>query len=193
MVSMEILLIGSAACFCPPSILVAYHLPMNRILAATRYAVVVPAIASILGALLLMVQGSIEMIQVIIDAILNSTKLKLTIVDVLTAVDAILLGTVLLVIGYGLYELFINEDLKVPVWLQVHDLDDLKSKLIGVVVALIAVIFVGVFVDINRSKDVLAFGVGAGALVTGLAIFAFATKKDPSMKLSRKEAGIKKP
>ena len=76
-----------------PSILVAYHLPMNRILAATRYAVVVPAIASILGALLLMVQGSIEMIQVIIDAILNSTKLKLTIVDVLTAVDAILLGT----------------------------------------------------------------------------------------------------
>ena len=76
-----------------PSILVAYHLLMNRILAATRYAVVVPAIASILGALLLMVQGSIEMIQVIIDAILNSTKLKLTIVDVLTAVDAILLGT----------------------------------------------------------------------------------------------------
>ena len=107
---------------------------MNRILAATRYAVVVPAIASILGALLLMVQGSIEMVRVIIDAIINSTKLKLTIVEVLTAVDAILLGTVLLVIGYGLYELFIDEDLKVPVWLQVHDLDDLKSKLIGVVI-----------------------------------------------------------
>ena len=166
---------------------------MNRILAATRYAVVVPAIASILGALLLMVQGSIEMIQVIIDAALNGTKLKITIVDVLTAVDAILLGTVLLVIGYGLYELFIDDDLSVPVWLQVHDLDDLKSKLIGVVVALIAVIFVGVFVDVNRSEDVIAFGVGAGALVTGLAVFAFATKKDPSMKVSRKDFGSKKP
>ena len=166
---------------------------MNRILAATRYAVVVPAIASILGALLLMVQGSIEMIRVIIDAAINGTKLKLTIVDVLTAVDAILLGTVLLVIGYGLYELFIDEDLSVPVWLQVHDLDDLKSKLIGVVVALIAVIFVGVFVDVNRSEDVITFGVGAGALVTGLAIFAYATKKDPSTKVSRKEFGNKKP
>jgi uncharacterized membrane protein YqhA len=165
---------------------------MNRILAVTRYAVVIPAIASILGALLLMVQGSIEMIQVIIDAALNSTKLKITIVDVLTAVDAILLGTVLLVIGYGLYELFIDEDLNVPVWLQVHDLDDLKSKLIGVVVAIIAVIFVGVFVDVNRSQDVLTFGVGAGALVTGLAIFAFATKKDPSTKVSRKDFGSKK-
>jgi uncharacterized membrane protein YqhA len=176
-----------------PFILVAYHLAMNRILAATRYAVVVPAIASILGALLLMAQGSVEMIQVIIDAATNSTKLKITIVDVLTAVDAILLGTVLLVIGYGLYELFINEDLKVPVWLQVHDLDDLKSKLIGVVVAIVAVIFVGVFVDVNRSKDVIAYGVGAGALVTGLAVFAFATKKDPSMKVARKDAGVKKP
>ena len=165
---------------------------MNRILAATRYAVVVPAIASILGALLLMVQGSIEMIRVIIDAAINGTKLKLTIVDVLTAVDAILLGTVLLVIGYGLYELFIDEDLSVPVWLQVHDLDDLKSKLIGVVVALIAVIFVGVFVDVNRSEDVITFGVGAGALVTGLAIFAYATKKDPSTKVSRKDFGSKK-
>jgi uncharacterized membrane protein YqhA len=155
---------------------------MNRILAATRYAAVIPAIASVLGALLLMVQGSVAMIQVIIDVITDGTKLKLTIVEVLTAVDAILLGTVLLVIGYGLYELFIDEDLSVPTWLQVHDLDDLKSKLIGVVVAIIAVIFVGVYVDANRADDVISYGVGAGALVVGLAIFSYATRKDPSQK-----------
>jgi hypothetical protein len=47
-----------------------------------------------------------------------------------------------------------------------------------VVVAIIAVVFVGVFVDSNRSGDVIAYGVGAGALVVGLAIFAYATKKD---------------
>jgi uncharacterized membrane protein YqhA len=106
-------------------------------------------------------------------------------VDILTAVDAILLGTVLLVIGYGLYELFIDEDLDVPPWLQVQDLDDLKSKLIGVVVAIISVIFVGVFVDTDRAADVISYGVGAGAMVTGLAVFAFATRKDPSMKVRR--------
>jgi uncharacterized membrane protein YqhA len=129
-----------------------------------------------------MVQGSVAMVQVIIDVITKGTKLKLTIVDVLTAVDAILLGTVLLVIGYGLYELFIDEDLSVPVWLQVHDLDDLKSKLIGVVVAIIAVIFVGVYVDVDRADEVISYGVGAGALVVGLAIFSYATRKDPSQK-----------
>jgi uncharacterized membrane protein YqhA len=64
----------------------------------------------------------------------------------------------------------------------VNDLDDLKSKLIGVVVAIIAVIFVGVFVDTDRADEVVSYGLGAGALVTGLAVFAFATKKPNSTK-----------
>lgn len=153
---------------------------MRKVLGATRYAVVVPALAAILGALLLMAQGSIAMVSAIIGSVTGGNYLKDTIVEVLTAVDAILLGTVLLVIGYGLYELFVDNNIEVPEWLQVRDLDDLKSKLIGVVVAIIAVIFVGVFVDSNRAADIVSYGVGAGALVTGLAIFAYATRKPDS-------------
>jgi uncharacterized membrane protein YqhA len=153
---------------------------MRKLLGLTRYAVIVPALAAIIGALLLMAQGSIEMIEVAFDAITKDSPLKEMIVEVLTAVDAILLGTVLLVIGYGLYELFIDADIDVPAWLRVENLDDLKSKLIGVVVAIIAVVFVGVFVDSNRAGDVISYGVGAGALVVGLAIFAWATGKGDS-------------
>ena len=151
---------------------------MKRLLELTRYAVVIPAFAAILGALLLMAQGSVEMVAVVIESVSDKTTLKDVIVDVLTAIDAILLGTVLLVIGFGLYELFIDTNIQVPPWLRVEDLDDLKSKLIGVVVAIIAVVFVGIFVDSNRASDVISYGVGAGALVVGLAIFAFATKKN---------------
>lgn len=147
-------------------------------MSVTRYAVLVPALASIVGALLLMAQGSYEMVMAVIDTTVEGSSLKQTIVEVLTAVDAILLGTVLLVIGYGLYELFIDAELDVPLWLRVENLDDLKSKLIGVVVAIIAVVFVGVFVDSNRTDDVISYGVGAGALVLGLAVFAYATRKD---------------
>jgi uncharacterized membrane protein YqhA len=159
---------------------------MRKILGLTRYAVLIPSIASIIGALLLMAQGSISIVSIVIDAVLNQVYLKDTIVDVLTAVDAILLGTVLLVIGYGLYELFVDTRLEVPMWLQVRDLDDLKSKLIGVVVAIIAVVFVGVFVDSNRAADVASYGLGAGALVAGLALFAFATRKTESKSKSTK-------
>ncbi len=153
---------------------------MKKLMSVTRYVVFVPAIASIIGALLLMAQGSYAMVMAVIDTITESYALKETIVEVLTAVDAILLGTVLLVIGYGLYELFIDAELDVPLWLRVNNLDDLKSKLIGVVVAIIAVVFVGVFVDSNRTEDVIAYGVGAGALVAGLAIFAYATRNQKS-------------
>lgn len=152
---------------------------MRKIIGLTRYAVFVPALAAIVGALLLMAQGSIEMVRVFIEALTSNSSLKDTIVEVLTAVDAILLGTVLLVIGYGLYELFVDSDIKVPSWLQVKDLDDLKSKLIGVVVAIIAVVFVGVFVDANRAQDVISYGIGAGVLVAGLALFALVSQKRP--------------
>jgi uncharacterized membrane protein YqhA len=150
---------------------------MRKVLGLTRYAVFVPAIAAIIGALLLMAQGSWAVLLAVVDSFSSSLSLKDTIVEVLTAIDAILLGTVLLVIGYGLYELFIDADLDVPAWLRVKDLDDLKSKLIGVVVAIIAVVFVGVFVDAKRADDILGYGLGAGALVAGLALFAYATKK----------------
>jgi len=149
---------------------------MKKLMSVTRYVVFVPALASIVGALLLMAQGSYAMVMAVLDSVTENYALKEIIVEVLTAVDAILLGTVLLVIGYGLYELFIDAELDVPLWLRVNNLDDLKSKLIGVVVAIIAVVFVGVFVDSNRTGDVLAYGVGAGALVAGLAIFAYATR-----------------
>lgn len=129
-----------------------------------------------------MAQGSIAVIAAAYNSIFRGFYLKETIVEVLTAVDAILLGTVLLVIGYGLYELFIDAELDVPMWLRVDDLDDLKSKLIGVIVAIIAVVFVGVFVDSNRADDVVAYGVGAGALVAGLALFSLATKKTGTKK-----------
>jgi len=103
--------------------------------------------------------------------------LKETVVAILTSVDAILLGTVLLVIGYGLYELFIDTNLEVPDWLEINTLDDLKAKLIGVVVAIIAVIFVGVLVDAKSPNEVMYYGVGAGAVVLALAAFTYTSKK----------------
>ena len=163
---------------------------MRQLVGWTRYAVIVPAIAAMLGALVLMGQGSFAIVMVIVDAVTNQLSLKDSIVDTLTAVDAILLGTVLLVIGYGLYELFIDTGIDVPSWLEIHDLDDLKSKLIGVVVAIIGVVFVGDLVDATAGDDILGLGVGAGAVIIGLAVFAWATKKPgpPSARAPKKSA-----
>ena len=150
---------------------------MRKLFEISRFAVIIPSAASIIGAIVLMILGSIEIIRSAVDVVVKQVPLKETVVAILTSVDAILLGTVLLVIGYGLYELFIDTNLEVPDWLEINTLDDLKAKLIGVVVAIIAVIFVGVLVDTKSPSEVLYYGVGAGAVVLALAAFSFTSKK----------------
>jgi uncharacterized membrane protein YqhA len=151
---------------------------MRRFVELSRFVVILPVLGSLLGALTLMLIGTWEVFRSIIGIFNSSSPLKDTVVGILTAVDTLLLATVLLVIGYGLYELFVDTEVKLPAWLEIKDLDDLKNKLIGVVVAIIAVVFLGQLVDNNSSNDVFLAGAGSGALVIGLAAFTFATKKN---------------
>jgi len=124
-----------------------------------------------------MILGSVEILWAAVDVVVDQVPLKETIVDVLASIDAILLGTVLLVIGYGLYELFVDTNITVPDWLEINNLDDLKAKLIGVIVAIIAVIFVGELVDSESANDVMYYGIGSGAVVLALAAFNLKSKK----------------
>ena len=124
-----------------------------------------------------MILGSVEILWATVDVVVDQVPLKETIVDVLASIDAILLGTVLLVIGYGLYELFVDTNITVPDWLEINNLDDLKAKLIGVIVAIIAVIFVGELVDSESANDVMYYGIGSGAVVLALAAFNLKSKK----------------
>ena len=150
---------------------------MRRLIEISRYAVALPAISSLIGGIVLMILGSIDIFKATVEIVLTQAPLKETIVSILTSIDAILLGTVLLVIGYGLYELFVDSRLEIPEWLEINTLDDLKAKLTGVIVAIIAVVFVGFLVEIKSASDVLYYGAGAGAVVLSLAAFSFATRK----------------
>lgn len=150
---------------------------MRRLIEISRYAVVLPSVASLIGGIVLMILGSIGILMATVDTVLTRAPLKDTIVAILTSIDAILLGTVLLVIGYGLYELFVDTNLEIPEWLEINTLDDLKAKLTGVIVAIIAVVFVGLLVETKSPSDVLYYGVGAGSVVLSLAAFSYATRK----------------
>ena len=150
---------------------------MRRLIEISRYAVVLPSVASLIGGIVLMILGSIGILMATVDTVLTRAPLKDTSVAILTSIDAILLGTVLLVIGYGLYELFVDTNLEIPEWLEINTLDDLKAKLTGVIVAIIAVVFVGLLVETKSPSDVLYYGVGAGSVVLSLAAFSYATRK----------------
>ena len=149
---------------------------MRRIIELSRYVVVLPSLGALVGGLVLIVIGLWEMGAAAIKLAQTEVALKESTVSVLAAVDTLMLATVLLVIGYVLYELFVDEKVELPPWLQIHSLDDLKGKLIGVVVAVIAVVFLGELVEGKDAEATMMFGIGAGALVLALAAFTFATR-----------------
>ena len=154
-----------------------YRVSMRRLIEWSRFVVAVPAVGSIIGAFVLMAVGFMDILRSLVKLFDTAIPLKESVVSILTAVDALLLSTVLLVIGYGLYELFVDSTVQLPAWLQITSLDDLKSKLIGVVVAIIAVVFVGILVEMTNARDVMFIGAGAGAVLLGLAVFTYASHK----------------
>ena len=153
---------------------------MRRLIELSRFAVAVPAVTSIIASFVLMAIGVWEVVMTIVHLLDSSVSVKLTVVAILTSVDTFLLATVLLVIGYGLYELFVDSEVTLPQWLQIRSLDDLKTKLIGVTVAILGVVFLGALVDRKDANSVMLIGVGVGAVVLGLAAFTFASKRKES-------------
>ena len=148
---------------------------MRIILEKSRYLVALPAVASVIGGIALLLIGVWEVGVSIINLVVHAEDVKVSVVEMLTAVDTLLLGTVVLVVGYGLYELFVDQSVKFPAWLEIKSLDDLKTKLIGVVVTIIGISFLGYLVDKNSPEDVMSVGIGVGAVLLGLAVFSWAT------------------
>ena len=148
---------------------------MRTILEKSRYLVALPAIASVIGGIALLLIGVWDVGVAVIKLVIQAEGLKVSVVAMLTSVDTLLLGTVVLVVGYGLYGLFVDQSVQFPAWLEIRTLDDLKSKLIGVVVTIMGIAFLSYLVDSNTPGDIMAIGIGVGAVILGLAAFSWAT------------------
>lgn len=79
-------------------------------------------------------------------------------------IDLYLLGTVLYIIALGLYQLFIDETVPMPKWLRFRSLDDLKYKLIGVVIVLLGVSFLGEVVEWTGGQDILYLAIAIASV-----------------------------
>lgn len=109
----------------------------------TRFLVLIPALGMLLGAVTLTIVGAIEVGETILSAFDGHAEAKDFVIAFVEIADVFLLAVVLFIIAIGLYELFIDEIPGLPAWLVFDSLDDLKSQLIGVVVVVLGVFFLG--------------------------------------------------
>jgi uncharacterized membrane protein YqhA len=144
---------------------------VRRILASSRYFIVVAVVGSFVAAAAALVYGGMATVRVVLDAFgggdFTEKGVKLLSVGLVTIIDLFLLGTVLYIVAIGLYELFVDPGLPMPPWLRITTLDDLKERLLGVVGVLLAVTFLGSAVTWDGTSSILAFGLAVG-LVLGV-------------------------
>ncbi len=158
---------------------------IKALLAGSRFMMALAVAATLLGAMAIMIMATLTVLRLVWDEITTFDTARLTArnldrlgVQVIQITDIILLGTVLYIVGIGLYQLFIDQDLPLPRWLRVHDLITLKRDLIGVTVVLLGVNFLAEVVDWSKGDEsIFLFGAAIALVVLALGFIMWLTPK----------------
>lgn len=145
-----------------------------------RYIVVLSVILSVVASITLFVIGSWDIIHSIIfqnplfNAEVNNNNDLLF--KIISSIDLFLIGIVLLIFGFGVYELFISEiDFAKGKFaestLKINSLDQLKNKIIKVIIIVLIVKFFEKILKLTPNfsspLDVLYFGLSILAICVG--------------------------
>jgi uncharacterized membrane protein YqhA len=155
---------------------------LRNIFGASRFVIGLAVLGSFVGSAILLVIATITLFKIAWNEIVNfnpdnlgKTHIDRLAVDLIEITDIILLGTVLYIVALGLYQLFIDHNVALPPWLKVSDLTDLKRDLIGVVVVLLGVSFLGEVVNWEGQDDILPLGAGIALVIAALGFILWLT------------------
>ena len=155
---------------------------LHRVLARSRYLMLIAVFGSFAASVTLLIYGALETVITIGHTATvpvsreNSKELILSCIEV---VDLFLLATVFYITALGLYELFIDDRIKVPIWLEIHTIDDLKTKLTSVIVVVLSVLFLSEVVRWNGGTNILPLGAGIALVIAALTYFLSSQVKKP--------------
>jgi uncharacterized membrane protein YqhA len=145
-----------------------------NIVRKTRYLVIIPIIGLALSAAVLFVAGGVGLITFLVKNIgtyiYGSSADVLPIFGLLEHVDQFLIGTVLYITALGLYQLFIQE-LPMRHWLKVDSGEDLEINIVGVIVVVLAIEFLGAVITGKQGSQLSSFGIGIAVTIAALALF----------------------
>jgi uncharacterized protein (TIGR00645 family) len=151
----------------------------ERGLWATRYVVILAVIFSVLSAISLFIIGSYEIMETLLhdnpwttsDHHSHSQILS----TIIGAVDLYLIGVVLLIFAFGIYELFVskidiarrNTDVTI---LEVENIDELKNKIIKVIIMVLIVSFFERVLNMSYETplEMMYFAISIFALAFGV-------------------------
>ena len=147
---------------------------------STRFIVLISVVLSIISSIILFLLGGWDIIQAIIykNPLINNdieTNNEL-LFNIISSIDLFLIGIVLLIFGFGVYELFISEinfakDKFADSTLKINSLDQLKNKIIKVIIIVLIVKFFEKVLKLSHNfttpNDLILFSLSILAICIG--------------------------
>ena len=153
----------------------------EKLLWSTRYIALFAVLSSVIASIVLFLVGSWEIAEKIyhsIEKLINKEEYHSELlVGIIQGVDLYLISVVLMIFGFGIYELFIskidiarqNVDITI---LEIENLDELKQKIIKVIIMVLIVTFFERILKLgdtfNSPQDMLWFAISILALSIGI-------------------------
>ena len=143
----------------------------RNILAGSRYLVIISVLGTLVGSIIVLVYGAVTVVSVLIEIFFNhivftTEEVKIVAVSSVELIDLFLLSTILYIVSLGLYRLFIDPTLPLPGWLEIGDLNDLKERILGVIIVLLAISFLGYVVEWKFGDySIVALGIAIGLVL----------------------------
>ncbi|MBK8049403.1 MAG: YqhA family protein [Anaerolineales bacterium] len=152
-----------------------------RLISSSRYIVWLAVVCTFVGAAALMLIGTYDVIWAIWQAATHLSaehngELKLVLIE---SVDTFLVATVLLMIALGLYQLFVNSELELPRWLNTRNVEDLERRLTGMIVVVMAVIFLTAVIKWDGTITLLWLGLAIGVVTFAVSFFLYQETHHP--------------
>jgi uncharacterized membrane protein YqhA len=148
----------------------------QRFLVACRFLLIIPVVGSLLLTLGVVLMGLARIVtdgtKVVQAGDFSAKAAKALSLGVIEIIDLFLIGTVAYITAVGLYKLFIDsKGIQLPMRLQINNLKDLEDKIIGVLVAALAVAFLGHAAGGDTPEALLSYGGGIAVVVAALGYF----------------------
>ena len=149
----------------------------GQALSLFRIFVIVPVIVLLLSALASFAYGTYVFVSSVAGIVDDRHLAHGNLGFLLLLTDLFLVGATLMIAAFGFYDLFITRidapspALRLPAWLRMRDLNDLKARVISMVILVAAVTFVDVAVEAGGTLNTLYLGAAVALVIAALTAF----------------------
>jgi uncharacterized membrane protein YqhA len=144
---------------------------VQALLERSRFVSALAAIASMLLSIVTMVWAVAKGVLFVGDLLRDGAwRSAEPIGELLIVIDLLLVAITLLLVGLGLWELFVS-DLELPEWLVFHDLGSLKVKIGELLILVLAIKFLELLVSKTPALDLLYYALAVSVVMAVLIAF----------------------